>query len=107
MPFAQETLANYLTETIREVVRQEVLDPTRSANKLYRAPRIFEDLLSSQPLCFNLFAHLQRDLELASRVFAELLDIDGLQVETVEFEYSPGRGDPRFTTQRSTCSSRT
>jgi hypothetical protein len=33
---------------------------------------IFEDLLSSQPLCFNLFGHLQKDLGLASRVIANL-----------------------------------
>ncbi len=97
MPFAQETLANYLTETVRDVVRHEVLDPARSAHKLYQQPRIFEDLLSSQPLCFNLFAQLQADLPLASRVFSELLATPGLQVRAVEFEHSPGRGEPRFT----------
>jgi len=97
MPFARETLANYLTPTIRDVVRAEVLDPMKSMDKLYREPRIFEDLLSSQPLCFNLFGELQRDLALASRVFEEVLDEAGLQVTAVEFEHSPGRGDPRFT----------
>lgn len=101
MPFAQETLANYLTETVRDVVRREVQDPTRSAHKLYRQPRIFEDLLSSQPLCFNLFGQLQGDLRLASLVFSELLDVAGLQVQAVEFEHSPGRGDPRFTADHS------
>lgn len=97
MPFARDTLANYLTETIRSVVRDEVLDPAKSAGKLYREPRIFEDLLSSQPLCFNLFGELQRDLELASRAFGALLDDDGLRVTAVEFEHSPGRADERFT----------
>src|SRR5258708_36519721 len=77
MPFARETLANYLTETIRDVVREEVLDPTRSGGKLYREPRIFDDLLSSQPLCFNVFAHLRRDIALASKVFEDVLDEAG------------------------------
>lgn len=97
MPWAKETLANYLTDTIREVVRAEVLDPTRSAGKLYGQPRIFNNLLSSQPLCFNLFGELQRDLELATKVFGELSDGRVGRVVGIDFEYSPGRGDVRLT----------
>ncbi len=97
MPFAQDTLANYMTETVRAVVRREVLDATNSAGKLYTQPRIFEDLLTSQPLCFNLFGELQQDLGLASRTFAALLGAPRLQVTGVEFEYSPGRGSEHFT----------
>lgn len=97
MPFAKETLAGYVTETIRSVVRDEVLDLRRSAGKLYREPRIFEDLLSSQPLCFNLFGELKRDLAVASRLFASVLEDPGLVVTAIELEHSPGRGDARFT----------
>lgn len=97
MPFARETLANFVSDGVRAVVRAEVVDPGRSAGKLYREPRIFEDLLSSQPLCFNLFAELQRDRALASKVFSRLLDRPTLRVTGIEFEHSPGRGDPRFT----------
>ena len=71
MPRAEQQLENYLTDTIRDVVRREVLDPERSAGKLYGRPRIFNDLLSSQPLCFNLFGELQQDLDLATRVFKQ------------------------------------
>ena len=66
MPAAKEELSNYLTDTIRAVVRAEVLDAARGQGKLYGQPRIFNDLLSSQPLCFNLFGELQQDLPLAS-----------------------------------------
>lgn len=97
MPFAKDALANYITETIRAVVRAEVLDPVKSAARVYREPRIFNNLLSSQPLCFNLFSELQRDLGLASRVFGSLLGQCELSVDAIEFEYSPGRGNPRFT----------
>ncbi len=97
MPWAKETLANYLTDTIREVVRAEVLNPTRSAGKLYGQPRIFNNLLSSQPLCFNLFGELQRDLGLATQVFGELSDGRVGRVVGIDFEYSPGRGDMRLT----------
>ncbi len=97
MPFAKDTLANYVTDTIRDVVRAEVLDPRKAEGKLYREPRIFDDLLSSQPLCFNLFGEMQRDLDLASRVFAVLIDDPTVKVTAIEFEHSPGRGDLRFT----------
>lgn len=97
MPWARESLKNYLTDTIRAVVRDEVLDRSRSAGKLYARPRIFNDLLSSQPLCFNLFAELKQDLELASAVFQNLTRKRSAQVTGIEFEHSPGRGDPRYT----------
>lgn len=103
MPWARETLGNYLTDAIRAVVRHEVFDPSTSAGKLYARPRIFSDLLSSQPLCFNLFAELQQNLELASAVFHTLTAGRIAQVTAIEFEYSPGpgailiRGSLRFT----------
>lgn len=100
MPFAKESLANYLTPAIREVARTEILGP-KAEDKLYGAPRIWEDLLSSQPLCFNLFAELQADLPLASRCLALLAPDKVNEVTAIDFEYSPGRGDLRFTGDRS------
>lgn len=101
MPEAREQLLNFLTDTIREVVAAEVLDPKRSAGKLYGKPRIFNDLLSSQPLCFNLFGELRRDLPLASEVVADLTGGRMTKVTAIEFEESPGRGDPRYLNDRS------
>ncbi len=101
MPEAQNLLSNFLTGTIRAAVRREVLGPDRDRDKLYGQPRIFNDLLSSQPLCFNLFAELQADLGLASEVFAAMTMGRAGKVTHVEFEHSPGRGDPRFTGDRS------
>jgi len=97
MPWAEEHLVNFLDETIRQVVRQEVLDPVKSRNKLYGRPRIFNNLLSSQPLAFNLFGHLQCELELATHVFRRLSHGRCHEVTGIEFEYSPGRGDRRYT----------
>lgn len=101
MPAAEQQLSNYLTPNIRDVVRREVLDPARSKDKLFGRPRIFNDLLSSQPLCFNLFAELSLKLELASRVFARLTSGRVSEVTSINFEYSPGRGDPRYSGDRS------
>jgi hypothetical protein len=90
MPHAREKLANYLTDTIGAVVRHEVFDPVQSWHKLYGKPRIFNDLLSSQPLCFKLFAELQQDLELATGTLRRM-GVEGIDVVTeVQFEWSPG-----------------
>lgn len=101
MPVAEEVLANFMTPTVRDVVRDEVLDPVKSEGKVYKAPRIYDNLLTSQALCFNLFAELQRDLALASRVVGQLLGDADVTVTAVEFEHSPGRADPRYTNDRS------
>lgn len=97
MPWAKETLANYLDEKIRQVIQSEVLNAEQSKGKLYGKPRIFNNLLSSQPLAFNLFAHLKLDLKLASQVFYTLTKGRCIKITGIEFEYSPGRGDDRFT----------
>jgi hypothetical protein len=101
MPWARETLANFLTPRIRDVVRAEVLDPVKSEGKLYGKPRIFDNLLSSQPMCFNLFAGLALDHDLATRVFCRLSDNLVRQITRTEFEHSPGRRDPKYTGDRS------
>ena len=101
MPWAQEKLANYLSDTIKDVVCAEVMDPKKSQGKLYGKPRIFNDLLSSQPLCFNLFAELQRDLPLATEVMKNLTNGLVGSVTAIDFEWSPGRGDLRLTGDRS------
>jgi hypothetical protein len=72
MPWAEETLANYLTGPIRQVVRDEVLNQEPGGEKLFQTPRIFANLLSSQPLCFNLFGELQQDPALATAVMRTL-----------------------------------
>jgi hypothetical protein len=100
MSRAQDELLNYLTPTIRQVVRDEILDKKKNKGKMYARPRIFDDLLSSQPLCFNLFGELQRNLSLATSVFTELLPNRVSEITGIEFEYSPGRGDPKYTGDR-------
>jgi hypothetical protein len=101
MPWAKDELANFVTERVRDVVRCEVLDPRRSKGKLFGKPRIFNDLLSSQPLCFNLFGELRSDLPLASKLVEHLTAGRFIDVVAVEFEHSPSRSDARYTNDRS------
>jgi hypothetical protein len=100
MPEAQEKLLNYITPGVRYVVRREVLSPAADG-KLYSKPRIFNDLLSSQPLCFNLFGELTDDLDLASSAIREITGGRFERVTAIQFEVSPGRRDPRYLNDRS------
>lgn len=100
MPWAREELANFVTDGVREVVRAEVLDPAKSRGKLFGKPRIFNDLLSSQPLCFNLFAELRSDLALASKLVAHFTAGRFSEVVAIEFEHAPSPIE-RYTGDRS------
>jgi hypothetical protein len=101
MPWARESLANFITDSASSAVRNEVLDPVRSEGKLFGMPRIFDNLLSSQPLCFNLFAGLQSHLESATAVVQSMGLSHVRTVTSIQFEHSPGRGDPAYTGDRS------
>jgi len=83
------------------VVEDEVCNIKASEGKLFGKPRIFNDLLSSQPLCFNLFGELTKDLALASKVIKTMTAGRFTEVTKIDFEYSPGRRDPRYLNDRS------
>lgn len=101
LDYAKRTLANFLTDTIRDVVRHDVLGPGRDPDSLINENRLLANLLSSQPLCFNLFGELARDLDLATRASSAMAPTRVGRVTKIVFEHSPGRRDPRFTGDRS------
>jgi hypothetical protein len=98
MPDAEQQLWNYLTPEVGLLVRNEYqTNPSELRfHKMFGYPRLFEDLLSSQPLCFNLFGPLQLDLDLATQVARRLWPALVDRVTAVHFEFSPGRQDPRY-----------
>jgi len=100
MPMARDELTNFLTPGIRAVVREEVLDAVNRSGKLFSEPRIFNDLLSSQPLCFNLFAELRTDLALASQFVSHFTQGRFRHVVAVAFEHAPSPRE-RYTEDRS------
>ena len=95
------TGANFITDAICAVVLDTLNPENRQKWQVIQTSRLFGNLLSSQPLCFNLFGELQQDLALASAVFAELTAGRVDHVTNIRFEWSPGRGDPRYTNDRS------
>jgi hypothetical protein len=58
--------------------------------------RLWHNLLSSQPLCFNLFGDMKLDLSMATRFWSTLFPDHMAKVEAIYFEHSPGRGDEAF-----------
>jgi hypothetical protein len=56
---------NFLTPTILQQVRKRLAEP--ETHQLIKQDRLWGDLLSSQPMCFNLFGELAGDMELATR----------------------------------------
>lgn len=90
--------ANFLHPDIVPVVTRSLA--YREQGAAYDVNRLKTNLLSSQPLTFNLFGPLARDLTLATRFVAELLPGTLTEVTDVLFEHSPGRGEARFTADR-------
>lgn len=95
--FAKQTGANYLTASIFELVKHEVAH-AQQEGKVISAPRIWNNLLSSQPLAFNLFGELKLDTSLASSLFKSLYPVlDIVTVTNISFEHSPGRRNLKYT----------
>jgi len=93
--FARSTKSNFLTENIRQLVTQEI-EKAKKNRGIISEPRIWNNLLSSQPLCFNLFGELHFDTDLATRCFQILFPKRIDVVKEILFEYSPGRGDAKY-----------
>jgi hypothetical protein len=99
MPDAEDKLWNFLTPAIGELARREYASNTslpREHQKVYGYPRLFADLLSSQPMAFNLFGGLALDLSRATAAARRLWPNRVDHVTRIEFEWSPGRWNRRY-----------
>jgi hypothetical protein len=91
---AKATGANFLNDRIREAVKHRVDNPER--HQMLHEERLWSDLLSSMPMCFNIFGDLRSaPADATKALHAWLPDVDG-EVEELLFEWSPGRGDPSY-----------
>lgn len=96
---AAEEGRNFLSPRIAELARLEVA--YREPNAMIDEARLFGNLLSSMPLCANLFGPLWDDRKLAARLLRKIIPgIDLKAVREVRFEHSPGRQDPTLTGDR-------
>ena len=86
---------NLLTPEIAALVRRECI--YRELGAMIEVDRLRENLLSSMPLTFNIFAPLKLDLRQATRFIAELFPGLMSEVRAIRFEHSPGRGRDAYT----------
>lgn len=88
----QNRTKNYLSPQAVEVVATELVQrqtgPTRG---MIQEPRIWNNLLSSQPLCFNFWGPLKADLALANALLCQLIP-DFQELTAISFECEPERG---------------
>jgi hypothetical protein len=90
---AKAEKVNFITDNIKKLVSDKILDIRRDGG-LISEPRIWNNLLSSQPLCFNLFGELHYDLDLATRFFQKLFPGKVSSVTKIDFEFSSKRDNP-------------
>lgn len=86
---------NFIHPLVARLVERELI--YREIGAVIEEERLRENLLSSQPICFNAFGPLKLDLRLATAVFAELLPGFMAEVTDIRFEHSPARGHGAFT----------
>lgn len=80
--------SNFLTSNIRGIVKQTLKNRTKESHGLIQEDRLYQNLLSSQPLCFNFFSELSLDLSLATKVFRHWVP-QVSKVTNIEFEFAP------------------
>lgn len=76
---------NFLTPHTFEIVKRRLAEKKGIIDSF----RLFCNMLSSQPMCFNLFGLLVDNLELATRLFQAILPGEIQTVSKVQFEYAP------------------
>lgn len=101
LDFAKENGANFLTQKIKKIVEYELANKSKE-RKVIQEPRIWNNLLSSQPMAFNLFGELKSNKKLATEVFKNLFSKRKIkEVTQIEFEYSPERKSEKYTNDSS------
>ena len=95
--YGDKTDKNFLSDTIAKVVHHTVIERKESDSGIIEEDRLFNNLLSSQPLCFNFFSELKEDTSLALKILNNL-GFNITEVEDVVFEYAP---EENYTTDNS------
>ena len=89
---ARESRANFLDDRIRAAVQNRLDHP--EPHQTLNEDRLFCDLLSSMPMCFNVFGHFHDNFCIATDMVRCLWPDAPGPVSNVRFEWSPGRRRP-------------
>jgi hypothetical protein len=94
LAFAKTSGANFLSPAALRAVRARLANPER--HQMLNEERLWADLLSSMPLCFNLFGEFAEEAERAARALTAWWPDAPPGPVTLRFEHSPGRSDPLY-----------
>lgn len=94
LAFAKTSGANFVTPAALTAARLRLANP--EPHQMISEERLWADLLSSMPLCFNLFGDLSGDDERATLAVGSWWPDVPAGVATTKFEHSPGRRDASF-----------
>lgn len=98
--FARKHYSNFLFDVTKDAVINRINNP-QPKQTLYE-DRLFADLLSSMPMCFNLFGPITKNLDITNKAIDHWWSDAPGKVSDVRFEWSPGRQVPgRFLENRS------
>lgn len=98
-PTAANSGRNFLDPLIAQVAHREII--YREPGAIIEETRLWQNLLSSQTLAFNLFGTLKVDMAKAEAWVAHLLPQYAGKVTHLLFEHAPARGDKHFTADAS------
>jgi len=76
---------NFLTPEVYRVAQERLRRGARNVESF----RLLHNMLSSQPMCFNLFAPLRHDLELATLLLRATPELGVDRVTAVDIEFAP------------------
>lgn len=94
LDYARRTGENFLSAAVLESVRHRL--SYKESHQLLTQDRLWADLLSSMPMCFNLFGELANDAEAANQLVQHLWPRSTARFVELKFEWSPGRCDPLY-----------
>lgn len=101
LDYAQDSGANFISDAVRAAVDDRLASP--QPDQMLKEDRLWADLLSSMPMCFNLFGSLdspQARKNAAATWWPDFVADDAAGVDVV-LEWSPGRTDPAYLANRS------
>lgn len=83
----QTSRKNFLSPKIVEAVIQTIKERQAASSGILEENRLFNNLLSSQPLCFNFFGELKIDTDFALQILRQFWS-DITEIKRVIFEFS-------------------
>jgi hypothetical protein len=83
----EKSFSNFIDDFAKQAVKETLQERKSSAKGMISEARLFNNLLSSQPLCFNFFGRLKYNLPLATEVFqtwfSNISEVTGIYFEFV------------------------